>query len=180
MGLCVCSIVDCDGVCCADGYACESDQCKSVWWIDPTSGLMWQNPPSDDVKDRADAMGYCTALELAGYTDWHLPTIGELRSLIRGCPATESGGACMVQDDCQLLSCIEGMRRGLFVLGLLLALSTGCGGQGSGSSGNGNGHPGPDSFWNFDGYSGDDSDQSRGYPPINPLSAQIGWYIVAA
>ena len=44
------------------------------YWIDPPTGLMWA--AKDNGKDITwgNAMKYCQALSLAGYSDWRLPT----------------------------------------------------------------------------------------------------------
>lgn len=66
---------------------------------DTRTGLRWQKN-SGGAMSFDEAVAYCQDLELAGFLDWHLPTIDELRFLIRGCPATEPAGSCAVHDGC--------------------------------------------------------------------------------
>lgn len=90
---------------CSNGFRCIDQKCipRQVFgaWIDPISGLTWQNPPAQSTYNWKDAQAYCSKLELGGYSDWRLPTISELRSLIRGCPANQTGGSCRVTDSCR-------------------------------------------------------------------------------
>ena len=76
-------------------------------WYDPTSGLSWQNPPPTPgdpafLLAGREAVEYCDALDPGGHGPgcWHLPTIDELRSLVRGCHDTETGGSCGVNNAC--------------------------------------------------------------------------------
>ena len=81
-------------------FTCEGEVC-----YDPDTSLMWQKD-SGGFYEWSDAITYCDELIFAGYSDWHLPTISELRSLVRGCEDTETGGGCNVTDDCLEYSCI--------------------------------------------------------------------------
>jgi len=67
-------------------------------WRDSQSGLTWQVTPSENGMKWADAKSYCSNLSLGGYSDWRLPSIDELRSLVRGCAATQAGGNCKIGD----------------------------------------------------------------------------------
>lgn len=49
---------------------------------DLNTGLMWQKTPDDQKHNFYDAFDYVDSLEIGGYTDWRLPTIKELYSLL--------------------------------------------------------------------------------------------------
>ncbi len=74
--------------------------------IDRENKLTWQRShggPLDLVKSTA----YCEELTLGGFTDWRVPTISELRTLVVGCPNTAPDGACPVDDACVGADCAE-------------------------------------------------------------------------
>ncbi len=52
--------------------------------VDSTTGLHWQD--NTDVggvsRDWQGAIGYCEALSLGGFSDWRLPNINELSSIV--------------------------------------------------------------------------------------------------
>ncbi len=73
-------------------------------WFDWRWGLTWENPPTGRYLDWEEARAHCESLWLEG-GGWRLPSISELRTLIRDCEATELEGNCGVTDECLDLSC---------------------------------------------------------------------------
>lgn len=74
-------------------------------WTDPATGLTWQMPSAVREMNWQEAIDYCAGLYLDG-DGWRLPNIDELRTLVRGCPATEPRGSCGVTDSClELWTC---------------------------------------------------------------------------
>ena len=69
------------------------------------SGLQWEEPTSGGNVIWDVARNYCQTLGLGGHDDWRLPTLDELRTLVRGCNPTTSGGTCRLGTSCATWSC---------------------------------------------------------------------------
>lgn len=93
-------------ICLEDGRGWSVCNCTNSYriWEDPVTALSWQDPQKDAyTKDyrgltQPDAKRYCKELILGGYSDWRLPNIDELRTLVRGNPSHESSGDCPVRE----------------------------------------------------------------------------------
>jgi hypothetical protein len=56
----------------------KHEQEATQTWTDPASGLMWTRTNNGTDVDWQGAKDYCRNLQLAGHSDWRLPTIDEL------------------------------------------------------------------------------------------------------
>ncbi|HTU58623.1 MAG TPA: DUF1566 domain-containing protein [Polyangiales bacterium] len=105
-----CSAHDAEPPC--DKQTCQScdettDSCTAslLQYVDAQAQLVWtiaapQTWPA--------ASAHCQSLQTCELDDWQLPSIDLLRSVIRGCPATQTGGACRVNDSCLADRCEDG------------------------------------------------------------------------
>ena len=59
--------------------------------------LQWSNK-APRAMNWNDAKNYCKNLNEGGYSDWRLPNIDELRTLIKNHPGTQSGGSCPISE----------------------------------------------------------------------------------
>lgn len=68
----------------AEADAFFRDDAKEVV-IDKERNLMWQDDSAASSTDKnyADAIGHCENLDFAGYTDWYLPSVNELKSIVK-------------------------------------------------------------------------------------------------
>ena len=60
-------------------------------------GLQWSNKAPNRM-NWDDAVNYCKNLNEGGYSDWRLPNIDELRTLIQNHPGTQTGGSCPISE----------------------------------------------------------------------------------
>lgn len=59
--------------------------------------LQWSEKSSKAMK-WDEAMFYCENLSEGNFSDWRMPTISELRTLVKNCPPTQVGGSCPISD----------------------------------------------------------------------------------
>jgi len=67
-------------------------------------GLIWSDRSSETILDVNDAVNYCKNLHEGSFDDWRLPNIDELRTTIKNCPQTKTGGECKVSERSGCLS----------------------------------------------------------------------------
>ena len=82
-------------------------------WTDLDSELMWQVNVRKWNISWDQAIHLCD-LAYGGYDDWRLPSISELRTLIRGCTDTQAGGDCGVTDSCTSEECRDSKCSGCY------------------------------------------------------------------
>ena len=99
----------CTEMCRLDTTTCSTEVQRV--FSDPETNLTWQGclagqsgPDctlgSFQEMNHAAALSHCEGLSWGTYDDWRLPNIDELRTLMRDCPSTETGGSCPVTHAC--------------------------------------------------------------------------------
>jgi hypothetical protein len=87
---------------CPIGYICEDETCvKEESNDNDNTYTLWKDVETDYTwtslmprKSWLEAIEFCEDLDIYGYSDWELPEINELRTLIINCPNTEPDGLC--------------------------------------------------------------------------------------
>jgi hypothetical protein len=59
----------------------EAEAALHPTWTDPDTGLMWAKRDNGSDVNWNQASDYCGKLQLAGFSDWRLPTIEELQGI---------------------------------------------------------------------------------------------------
>lgn len=71
----------------------ESKQPQNPHWSEKSEYLTWK-----------EAKKYCDSLTENGYSDWRLPTIDELRTIVSNCSPVIPGGSCKISSNKNKLS----------------------------------------------------------------------------
>ncbi len=99
--------IDGDGVPNEEDEAPYNANVGAGMYFDSESGYAWQLVSPAEYYTWADAQSYCEDLLVGGHDDWRMPSISEMRSLIRGCALTETSGACGLTDECNYQLCFN-------------------------------------------------------------------------
>ena len=79
----------------APGYEVQGNEV-----IDHVTGYIWQKGQSTEKLTYEQAVSYCDNLVINDITHWSIPTIDQLRTIVRGCPNTMTGGKCPISEAC--------------------------------------------------------------------------------
>ena len=90
---------------------CEDSADRFIHYDDDTlkdseTGLVWT--PTLEESGYNGAIKACEESQFAGFEDWRLPSIDELRTLIVNCKETMTGGACKATSLCVGADCEDG------------------------------------------------------------------------
>ena len=75
----------------------KEKQIKTIQGQLKRKSLQWSKRSPNEMDWNA-AKKYCVNLTEGGFTDWRLPNIDELRTTIKNCPKTETGGECKISE----------------------------------------------------------------------------------
>ena len=81
----------------------DDDDTPMPYWSDAATGLKWPRGMYTAYPGvtYAEAEAFCQSFTLGDlFVYWRLPTIDELRSLVRGCPGTVTDGECPLSEEC--------------------------------------------------------------------------------
>jgi len=81
---------------CKEGYEWFADEKRCIPYEDPETGLIWSKK-SDPIA-WLSAKLYCENMNRGNESGWRLPTISELRTLVRNCENTMPEGPCEISD----------------------------------------------------------------------------------
>lgn len=81
---------------------CKEETQEENIFVDPDTGYMWYIENRELPWEKT--LIHCYELSAGGYTDWRLPTISVLKTLIKGCV---SATACNVSDNCLNNECFN-------------------------------------------------------------------------
>ena len=88
----------------AEEAARKAEAAKREQWLRgrKIGNLIWSDRSSSTM-NWSSAKQYCENLSEGGFTDWRLPTISELKTIIKNCQS--GGSSCRVSDNCLSGSC---------------------------------------------------------------------------
>ena len=81
----------------------ECSSISSAPCKDSSTGLMWSEKAYYNMSWEM-AVDYCDELYKGGFSNWRVPDIDELRTLVKNCPENETGGECPISEAGGVLS----------------------------------------------------------------------------